>query len=70
MKLKNAIVKDILFRRPGINKIEFIADYGDYKRRGVIHYDTTKKCFITHANDLELIASLMLYLRSGKSVVL
>ena len=46
---------NISYERPGITKLHFIADYGLYKRKGVIKFDVNKYHFITHTRDLGLL---------------
>jgi len=45
--------------RPGRTHIRFIADYGLYKRRGTLIYNTINGKFLTHTSDVNLI--LMIY---------
>lgn len=62
VKLKSVSVDELLFRRPGITKIVFTADYGSIKRRGVVQYDTIDKKFLTHNDAIELLANICLEL--------
>lgn len=48
----------IKYRRPGLTKIDFIAEYNGYTRRGTVIYDTVNKKFISHSGDINLLASV------------
>jgi hypothetical protein len=63
MKLKSVEINDLLFRRPGITKIMFTADYGTVKRRGAVIYDTVAMKFLTNTSEIVLLAELGLALR-------
>lgn len=58
MKLISVVITDVMFRRPGLNKICFIADYGVVRRRGTVVYDIINGKFLTHTSDIELLAAL------------
>jgi hypothetical protein len=58
MKPSNVEVLDIKYRRPGLNKVEFQAEYPGYYRRGTVVYDTKTKTFVTHNKDVELLAAI------------
>jgi len=58
MKPLNLEITDVLFRRPGLNKVSFLATYQGYFRRGTVTYDTVNKQFVTHTKDVELLAHL------------
>ena len=66
MKPTNVEILDLLFRRPGLNKIVFSAEYGDYTRRGTVVYDTLNKKFLTHTGDIVLLAEICLSLRKPR----
>lgn len=51
-------VEDVMYRRPGLTKLSFVAKYVGYTRRGVVIYDTIKKQFITHTKDIGLLAAI------------
>jgi hypothetical protein len=63
MKPINLDVVDIRYRRPGLNKFDFVATYPEYYRRGTVVYDTIKQQFLTHNGDLELLLELCLSLQ-------
>lgn len=56
-------VTDIKYRRPGLNKVEFLATYPGFSRRGTVVYDTVNKKFITHRKDIELLAAVCVSLQ-------
>lgn len=70
MKLKSVVINDLQFRRPGITKIFFTADYGPMVRRGEIKYDTREKKFLTHLSDIELLSAVCYLLREPSKAVL
>jgi hypothetical protein len=57
-------VEDIKYRRPGLTKIDFVAEYSGYTRRGTVVYDTTKQQFITHTKDIGLLAAICIDLQT------
>lgn len=63
MKPLNVEVVDIRYRRPGLNKVDFIATYPDYIRRGTVVFDTVKQHFLTHTSSIELLAEVCLSLQ-------
>lgn len=56
-------VKDIKYRRPGLTKIDFVAEYPGYTRRGTVVYDTIKRQFVTHTKDIGLLAAICIGLQ-------
>jgi len=58
MKPLYAEVIDIKYRRPGLNKVEFLAEYPGYFRRGTIVYDIGKQHFLTHTKDVDLLVAV------------
>ncbi len=58
MKPYSVSIDGLLYRRPGLNKIKFTADYGLYKRRGAVVYDTINRKFLSHTSDIELLAAI------------
>lgn len=58
MKPISVTVTDLLYRRPGLNKINFIAEYKQFKRRGTVVYDTINGKFLSHTSDIELLAEI------------
>jgi len=57
-------VISLSYRRPGLNHIKFIADYGSYKRRGILIYDTVSGKFLSHTSDIKLILMVCQYLQT------
>lgn len=70
MKLKSITIDDLQFRRPGITKIFFTADYGSIRRRGEIVYDTRTKKFLTHTSEIKLLSEVCVLLREPPKVIL
>lgn len=68
MKLNRVEVNELLYRRPGLNKIKFTAYYDEYTRRGTIVYDTLNGKFKSHNGDIELLAEVCLALRQPASI--
>lgn len=63
MEIKSVSIDNLLFRRPGITKILYTADYGTVKRRGVIMYDVVAKKFLTNTSEIKLLSAVCLLLR-------
>ncbi len=55
MNILRVIIEGISYKRPGLNKVKFIAIYETYQRRGVIIYDTLNNKWLTHNKDIELL---------------
>lgn len=53
----------IEYRRPGLNRINFFAEYPGYQRRGTIVYDTRNQHFLTHTKDINLLAAVCISLQ-------
>lgn len=56
-------VTGLKYRRPGLNKISFVAHYVNYIRRGTLVYDTINKKFLTHRSDIDLLIAICERLR-------
>lgn len=67
MKPLNLEVTDIKYRRPGLAKVEFVAEYPDFVRRGTMVYDTVKQHFITHTYEVELLAAICISLQQPRN---
>lgn len=63
MKPTSVDILNIRYRRPGITMIDFLADYGDFLRRGTVTYDTINQIFLSHNRSVDLLASLCLSLQ-------
>lgn len=70
MELKSITINNLQFRRPGITKIFFSADYGTVRRRGEILYDTTTKKFLTHTSEIKLLSEVCSLLREPSKFIL
>jgi len=66
MKLINVDVLKIRYRRPGLSKIDFLAQYEGYLRRGTLVYDTVDQKFITHTKDIVLLSEICTSLQRPK----
>ena len=66
MKPLNIEITDIKYRRPGLSKLEFVATYPHFIRRGTIVYDTLEQQFITHTSAIELLAAVCTKLQVTK----
>ena len=58
MKPLNVDLIDIKYRRPGLTKIDFLATYNGYYRRGTVVYNTVSKQFVTHTKSVDLLAAV------------
>lgn len=58
MKLYNVDILQVRFRRPGLSKIDFVARYDGYFRRGTVVYDTISQKFLSHTKDVDLLAGI------------
>jgi hypothetical protein len=67
MKPLNVEIIDSWYRRPGLSKVKFIADYGIYMRRGTVVFDTNKQHFLTHRSDIDLVYAVCVALREPKN---
>lgn len=67
MKPNKVEIIDLLYRRPGLNKIKFEAHYDACIRRGTIVYDTINGKFKSHNGDIELLAEVCSALRQPAS---
>ena len=67
MKPLNVEVEDIKYRRPGLVKVEFMAEYPDAIRRGTLVYNTIDKQFVTHTDDVELLAAICVSLQQPRT---
>jgi hypothetical protein len=63
MNILHAEVTDIRYRRPGLTKLSFTAEYPGYTRRGVVIYDTVKQKFVTHTKNINLLAAICVALQ-------
>jgi hypothetical protein len=70
MKLESIKIDDIQFRRPGITKIFFTANYGKHQRRGEIQYDTVTKQFLSHTSEIKLLSMICALLQEPTKVIL
>jgi hypothetical protein len=68
MKPISITIDDLQFRRPGITKIFYTADYGSIKRRGEITYDTRTKKFLSNTSEIQLLSDVCLMLREPSKV--
>jgi len=66
MKPYNVEVLNIRYQRPGINKLDFTAQYDGYTRRGTVIYDTIAKQFMSHNSDIDLLAGLCINLQQPR----
>ena len=67
MKPLNVDVMDIKYRRPGLVKVEFVAEYEEFFRSGTVVYDSLAKSFITHTTDVELLAAICVSLQQPRN---
>jgi hypothetical protein len=67
MKPLSVDIVDIKYRRPGLVKIEFIAEYPNFNSRGTMVYDTLSKNFVTHTGEVELLAAICKSLQQPRS---
>jgi hypothetical protein len=67
MKPLSVLITGLMYRRPGLNKIGFIADYGKFKRRGTIVYDAVNSKFLSHTYDIELLAQICVMLSNNST---
>jgi hypothetical protein len=67
MKPISVIITGLMYRRPGLNKVSFSADYGKFKRRGTVVYDTVNGKFLSHTYDIELLAQICALLSNNST---
>ncbi len=68
MKPLSVSIDGLLYRRPGLNKIKFTADYELFKRRGTIVFDTINQKFLSHNADIELLAAVCVALSTPNKI--
>lgn len=67
MKPLNVEVVDIKYRRPGLSKVDFVAQYPEFIRRGTIVYDNVNQVFLTHNRAIELLAAVCACLQKPRT---
>lgn len=68
MKPLNVSVIDIKYRRPGLVKVYFSAEYSDFKLKSVMIYDTLTKKFVSHTKEVELLAAICVALQKPRNI--
>ena len=67
MKPLNVDVTDIKYRRPGLVKVEFAAEYDKFIRHGTMVYNTLTQKFVTHTSEVDLLAAICLSLQQPRN---